>query len=55
MAGLTERQACKLMQLEMLRLGADSCPYLISASGQGGYDDIIMGPSDRELSEGDLY
>jgi len=53
-AGLTERQACKMMQLEMLRLGADSCPYLISASGQGGYDDIIMGPSDRELGEGDV-
>jgi Xaa-Pro aminopeptidase len=40
--------------MEMLRLGADACPYLISASGQGGYDNIIMGPTDRELSEGDV-
>lgn len=53
-AGMTERQACKAMHLEMLRLGADACPYLISASGQGGYDNIIMGPTDRRLDEGDV-
>ena len=52
--GMTERDACKAMHMEMLRLGADACPYLISASGQGGYDNIIMGPTDRELSEGDV-
>lgn len=53
-AGMSEREACKAMHIEMLRLGADSCPYLISASGQGGYDNIIMGPSDRTLGEGDV-
>ena len=53
-AGMTEREACKAMHLEMLRLGADACPYLISASGQGGYDNIIMGPTDRILDEGDV-
>jgi len=52
--GMTEREACKAMHLEMLRLGADSCPYLISASGPGGYDNIIMGPTDRELEQGDV-
>jgi Xaa-Pro aminopeptidase len=52
--GMTERQACKAMHLEMLRLGADACPYLISASGQGGYDNIIMGPTDRVLGAGDV-
>ena len=52
--GMTEREACKAMHIEMLRLGADSCPYLISGSGAGGYDSIIMGPSDRVLTEGDL-
>tara|TARA_R110002095_G_scaffold216070_1_gene211972 strand:+ start:61 stop:1239 length:1179 start_codon:yes stop_codon:yes gene_type:complete len=52
--GMTERDACKAMHLEMLRLGADACPYLISASGQGGYDNIIMGPTDRELGNGDV-
>ena len=38
----------------MLRLGADACPYLISASGQMGYNNIIMGPTDRVLREGDV-
>ncbi|WP_399425625.1 M24 family metallopeptidase [Vibrio campbellii] len=52
--GMTEREACKAMHIEMLRLWADSCPYLISGSGAGGYDSIIMGPSDRVLTEGDL-
>ncbi|WP_299179284.1 Xaa-Pro peptidase family protein [uncultured Neptuniibacter sp.] len=52
--GMTEREACKAMHLEMLRLGADSCPYLISASGPDGYDNIIMGPTDRRLNEGDV-
>ncbi len=53
-AGMSEREACKVMHLKMLRLGVDACPYLISASGQGGYDNIIMGPSDRLLGEGDV-
>lgn len=52
--GMTEREACKAMHLEMLRLGADCIPYLISASGQGGYDNIIMGPNDRMLDDGDV-
>ncbi|MGF1770284.1 Xaa-Pro peptidase family protein [Enterovibrio makurazakiensis] len=53
-AGMTEREACKAMHLEMLRLGADNCPYLISSSGLGGYDNIIMGPTDRVLNDGDV-
>jgi len=52
--GMTEREACKAMHIEMLRLGADACPYLISASGQSGYDNIIMGPTDRTLRTGDV-
>ena len=53
-SGMTEREACKAMHIEMLRLGADSCPYIISASGKWGYDNIIMGPTDRILTEGDV-
>lgn len=52
--GITEREACKAMHIEMLRLGADACPYLISASGKDGYDNIIMGPSDRQIMQGDV-
>lgn len=52
--GMTEREACKAMHIKMLEAGADACPYLISASGPGGYDNIIMGPTDRVLGDGDV-
>lgn len=52
--GMTEREACKIMHLAMLGYGADLCPYLVSASGPGGYDNIIMGPTDRRLDAGDV-
>ena len=32
-AGITEPEACKAMLLEILRLEANTCAYLISASG----------------------
>lgn len=52
--GMTERAACKALQLDILSRGADNTPYLIGASGPGGYDNIIMGPSDRRLGRGDV-
>lgn len=52
--GMTEREACKILHLAMLNYGADLCPYLVSASGPGGYDNIIMGPTDRRLDAGDV-
>jgi len=52
--GETEREVCRKLQLDMLRRGADSTPYLIGASGPGGYDNIIMGPTDRVLGAGDV-
>jgi Xaa-Pro aminopeptidase len=52
--GQTERDACRLLRMELLRLGADHSPYLIGASGPGGYDNIIMGPTDRVMNDGDI-
>jgi Xaa-Pro dipeptidase len=52
--GESEREVCRKLQLDMLRRGADSTPYLIGASGPGGYDNIIMGPTDRVLGAGDV-
>lgn len=51
--GESERQNCQRFRIDLLRRGADNSPYLISGSGPGGYDSIIMGPSDRLLEEGD--
>jgi len=53
-AGKSEREICKAMQLDLLARGADTCGYMVAGSGQGGYDSIIMGPTDRVLQTGDV-
>lgn len=52
--GQSEREICRDFRIDLLCRGADHSPYIISGSGPGGYDSIIMGPTDRVLSEGDL-
>ena len=52
--GESERQNCHRMRIDLLQRGADHSPYLISGSGLGGYDSIIMGPTDRILEDGDV-
>lgn len=52
--GQTERDICKQMRIDMLEAGADTIKYLISGSGPDGYDSIIMGPTDRQLKQGDV-
>ena len=37
-----------------MQRGADNSPYLIAGSGLGGYDNIIMGPTDKTLENGDV-
>lgn len=53
-AGDTERQVVQAMRMDLLKRGADHTPFIVSASGPDGYYDIIMGPSDRTLEDGDL-
>ncbi len=53
--GLTEVEACRRMRIDLLQRGADSAPYLMGSSGSGGYYNIIMGPGERVLGEGDLF
>ena len=52
--GESERTICQRLKIDLQLRGADSVPYLIGASGPGGYDNIIMGPTDRVLEHGDL-
>ena len=52
--GQNEREICKRLKIDIQERGADGVPYLIGASGPGGYDNIIMGPTDRLLQEGDI-
>jgi len=53
-AGQSEREILRSMRIDLLQRGADHTPYIVSASGKDGYGDIIMGPSDRLLEDGDI-
>ncbi len=52
--GMTEAQIVSRLKIDILQRGADSVPYMVAGSGPGGYDSIIMGPTDRSVAEGDL-
>lgn len=52
--GDSERRIVQAMKLDLLKRGADNVPFMVSASGPDGYDNIIMGPGDRILENGDL-
>ena len=42
------------MRIDLLQKGADNTPFMVAGSGYGGYDNIIMGPTQRKLEEGDI-
>ena len=52
--GMTERDVVAAFRMELLRQGADHSPFIVSSSGPDGYDDIIMGPTDRLVELGDV-
>lgn len=52
--GQTESDIVRRLKQDILGLGADAAPYVMAGSGPGGYDNIIMGPTDREVETGDL-
>lgn len=52
--GMTERDVCRAFKLDVIAGGADSAPYVMGASGPGSYNNIIMGPGDRVLVDGDV-
>jgi Xaa-Pro dipeptidase len=52
--GMTERDVVAQFRMELLRQGADHSPFIVSSSGNDGYDDIIMGPTDRVIEDGDV-
>ncbi|MEI8058278.1 MAG: Xaa-Pro peptidase family protein [Actinomycetes bacterium] len=52
--GDTERDVVQKYRRDVIARGADTSPYLIGVAGPGGYDNIVMGPTDREIIEGDV-
>lgn len=55
-SSFTERDVCRVLRSDIMgqRHGADSIPYMMAQSGQGGYSNIVLGPTDRVLKEGDV-
>ena len=53
-AGWSEREICLLLRQDILRRGGDYLPYLAAASGVGGYEKIIMPPTDKIPRPGDI-
>ena len=50
--GETQRQICLKLRQDILKRGGENSPYLIAGSGSGGYDNIIMGPTESVLENG---
>lgn len=52
--GDSEHENTQRFRVDLIERGADNSPYLMASSGPGGYDNIIMGPTQRILSAGDI-
>jgi len=53
-AGMNEHGIARIFRTELTRQGADAIPFMAVTAGVGGYDQIIVGPNDRDLAEGDV-
>ena len=52
--GNTEREAVHKLKMDILNRGAASVPFMPGISGQGGVPQIVCGPTDRILDDGDI-
>jgi Xaa-Pro dipeptidase len=50
--GQTEDEACRLFQIELMRLGIERIPYLIGVSGFAGYNSLQTSPTQAVLDDG---
>ena len=53
--GMTEREAVQAIRADATNRGIDAIPFMPGVSGPGGVSQIITGPGDRILSEGDIF
>ena len=52
--GDSERDACRKLRIDIAERGADATPFMPGIAGPGGVPQIICGPGDRALEEGDI-
>ena len=51
---ISEREATSIFKKELINNGIDYIMYMACASGQGGYDQIIANPTEKQLDNGDI-
>ncbi|MCV9999284.1 Xaa-Pro peptidase family protein [Pararhizobium sp. YC-54] len=52
--GESEREIARKLRIDIARRGADSTPFMPAISGPGGVTQIVCGPHDRLVEEGDV-
>ncbi len=52
--GQSEHDISREFRLELTERGVDAIPFMAVCSGHGGYDQIIVGPTERVLGHGDV-
>jgi Xaa-Pro aminopeptidase len=52
--GMSEREAARILRLDLINRGADQVPFLPAISGPGGVPQIVCGPTDRRIQAGDV-
>ena len=52
--GDSERDACRKLRIDIAERGADATPFMPGVAGPGGQSQIVCGPTDRALREGDI-
>ncbi|MBP81808.1 MAG: peptidase M24 [Acidiferrobacteraceae bacterium] len=52
--GDSEIEITRRLRIDLLERGADNTPFMVAGSGAGGYDSIIMGPTQRTPQDGDV-
>lgn len=52
--GESEREAVRKLRIDITRRGADAIPFIPAISGPGGVPQIVCGPHDRTIEEGDV-
>jgi Xaa-Pro aminopeptidase len=52
--GDTEREAVNKLKIDIINRGADNVPFMPGISGKGGVSQIVCGPSDKVIKNGDI-
>jgi Xaa-Pro aminopeptidase len=52
--GESEREVVRKLRIDIARRGADATPFMPAISGPGGVAQIVCGPHDRAIEEGDI-